>query len=53
MGGPWVEGEGWNRRGWKVLHHVGLSRPVEIGSPVIPRFYVGRKTHPSYVESTI
>jgi len=31
---------------------VGLSRPVEIGPPFFPRFFVGRETHPSYVEST-
>jgi len=35
-----------------VSERVGLSRPVEIDSAVISRFYVGRKTHPSYVEST-
>jgi len=35
-----------------VFEAVWLSRPVKIGPPFLPRFFVGRKTHPSYVEST-
>jgi len=51
-------GRGMGREGGKgsstlVSEAVGLiSRPVEIGSPFLIRFFVGRETHPSYVEST-
>jgi len=35
-----------------VSEAVGLSRSVGIGSTFLPRFFVGRETYPSYVEST-
>jgi len=35
-----------------VSAEVGLSPPVGIGPPFLPRFFAGRETHPSYAEST-